>query len=265
MSGKSRHIGLGMLGGLFMVGLPGVACAQSSAAGAVAVSDPIPTRSLWDMLWAGGPLIVPLFVCSFLLTVFVLERLVSLRRRRVIPGPFVKRFLHQLREGNLDREKALERCRQSPSHVAGVFAAAVRKWGRPTVEVEQAVIDAGERAANNLRRYLRVINGVATVSPLLGLLGTVCGMMEAFNAIATTSAMGRPELLAGGISQALLTTAAGLFVAIPALIAYLFFVGRVDRLIMDIDARGQEVVHLVSAEALQERAAKSTRKRKAAA
>ncbi|MCA9209804.1 MAG: MotA/TolQ/ExbB proton channel family protein, partial [Planctomycetales bacterium] len=81
-----------------------------------------------------------------------------------------------------------------------------------------------------------------------GLLGTVLGMIRAFNAIATADAMGRPELLASGISQALLTTAAGLTVAIPALIAYLFFVSRVDRLIMDIDAAGQELVGHISSD-----------------
>src|SRR5690606_26617011 len=134
-----------------------------------------------------------------------------------IPRPFVKRFIQQLRENQLDKAQALELCEQNDSPVARVFAAAVQKWGRPSVEVEQAIIDSGERVTNGLRKYLRMFNGIATVSPLLGLLGTVVGMIQAFNAIATSDAMGRPELLAGGISQALLTTAAGLTVAIPAL------------------------------------------------
>lgn len=219
----------------------------------IAAEDPIPTKSLLDMLIAGGPLLIPIVIASFVLLLVVFERTISLRRGRVLPRPFVKRLLLQLREGQIDRKEALERCEENSSHIAQVFSAAVRKWGRPAVEVEQAVLDEGERVANNLRRYLRVINGVATVSPLLGLLGTVWGMMTAFNAIATSDAMGRPEQLASGISQALLTTAAGLFVAIPALILYLFFVGRVDKLVMDIDARGQELVNLISAEALQEK------------
>lgn len=229
-----------------------------------AESEPIPTRSLLEIVLAGGPLMIPILVCSFVLVLVVFERTISLRRGRVVPGPFVKRFLHQLQEGSLNREAALTRCRENSSHVARVFAAAVRKWGKPAVEVEQAVLDEGERTANELRRYLRVINGVATVCPLLGLLGTVWGMMEAFNAIATSSAIGRPELLAGGISGALVSTAAGLFVAIPALIAYLFFVGRVDRLIMDIDSRGQQLVDLISAEGIAERHQRPARERKAA-
>ena len=223
---------------------------------------PIPTKNLWSIIGDGGPLMIPIAICSFLLLAFVFERTVSLRRGRVIPKPFVTRFLQQLRDGDLDREKALMLCEESRSPVAEVFAGAVRKWGRPAVEVEQSIIDSGERVTNGLRKYLRVINGVATVTPLLGLLGTVVGMIRAFNNIATADALGRPELLAKGISEALLTTAAGLSVAIPALICYLWFVSRVDRLIIDIDAMGQEVVGAISGEELE---SKKSRRRKTAA
>src|SRR5688572_15771116 len=169
----------------------------------IAASGPagstIPTRSLFEMLVAGGPTMIPIALASFLMVLIVFERTICLRRRRVVPRLFVERFLLQLRENALDRSEALERCEENSSHVARVFAAAIRKWGKSAVEVEQAVIDEGERVANELRRYLRVINGIATVCPLLGLLGTVCGMMEAFNAISTNYALGRAELLAGGI------------------------------------------------------------------
>ena len=202
---------------------------------AVAVPEKaIPTKNLLDVIRDGGVLMLPIAICSFILCVFVFERAISLRRGRVIPGPFVQRFIEQLEERELIKEEALELCHKSNSPVSEVFAGAVKKWGRPAVEVEQAILDSGERATNGLRSYLRLFNGVSTISPLLGLLGTVLGMIRAFNAIVTAGAMGRPELLAGGISQALLTTAAGLTVAIPALIAYLFFVSRVDRLIMEI-------------------------------
>jgi biopolymer transport protein ExbB len=232
----------------------------------VAEENPIATKNLLEVIQDGGPLMIPILVCSFVLCVFIFERVISLRRGRVIPGPFVKRFLEQLREKQIDRDTALELCEQNKSPVAEVFAAAVKKWDRPSVEVEQAIIDTGERVTNGLRRYLRLLNGIATISPLLGLLGTVLGMIKAFNAIATASAMGRPELLAAGIGQALLTTAAGLSVAIPALIAYLFFVGRVDRLIMDIDALGQQVVGLLASDGWERQAAsRSSSSRKKAA
>ncbi len=208
----------------------------------------IPMKNLLQVMRDGGPLMLPIGLCSVVLLVFVFERLISLRRGRVIPRPFVKRFLQQLRDGQLGPEAALELCDKNRSPVAEVFAAAIRKWGRPAVEVEQAIIDAGERVTNELRKYLRVINGISTVTPLLGMLGTVFGMIQTFNTIAVGDAMGRPEMLAGGIGQALLTTAGGLCVAIPALIVYLYFVGRVDRLITDIDGLGQRIVDVIAAD-----------------
>ncbi len=213
----------------------------------------IAERNLFSIIRQGGPLMVPISICSVILFLFVFERFISLRRGRVIPKPFVKRFLHELREEVLDQDDALEMCERNDSPVSQVFAGAVQKWGRPAVEVEQGIIDAGERATNGLRRYLRLINGVATVTPLLGLLGTVLGMIQAFNDIATADAMGKPELLAAGIGQALITTASGLTVAIPALIFYMYFLSRVDRLVMDIDALAQSVVGEISAEALDKK------------
>ena len=237
---------------------PGPSSTQGAAAGdavpaePVVKEDPIPTKNLLAVLRDGGPLMVPLGLCSFLLCAFVFERAISLRRGRVIPRPFVKRFLHQLAEGQLERKEALARCQENRSPVAEVFAAGIMKWQRPAVEVEQAMIDAGERVSNGLRRDLRLFNGISTLSPLLGLLGTVLGMIRAFNAIATADAMGRPELLAAGISEALLTTATGLSIAIPALIAYLFFASRVDQLIVEIDSLSQQVVRAIASDTWKE-------------
>src|SRR4029077_7559013 len=111
-----------------------------------------------------------------------------------------------------------------------------------------AILDAGERVATGLRKYLRLFNGICTISPMLGLIGTVFGMIHSFNTIATSDAMGRPDRLAAGIGEALLTTAAGLCVAVPALVTYLIFVGRVDQLIIEIDSLSQEVVELIASD-----------------
>ncbi|MBI2827052.1 MAG: MotA/TolQ/ExbB proton channel family protein [Planctomycetia bacterium] len=225
-----------------------------AAAPAAVAENHIPAKNLFSMLKAGGIVMIPIGCCSFVALVFAFERAIALRSGRVIPRPFVRRFMHKLHEGDLDRDGALLLCEESGSPVAGVFAHGVRKWGRPAVEVEQAVMDGGERAVNGLRKHVRVFNAVATISPLLGLQGTVFGMIRSFNDIATSQAMGRPELLAGGIGEALLTTAAGLTVAIPSLVVYLFFLGRIDRLIVEIDALGQELVSEISAEGLAENA-----------
>ncbi len=240
------------------------AAAEEPAAGENGKQGMVNPKNLFEIIRQGGLLMGPLVICSFVTLVFVFERAIALRRGRVIPAPFVKRFLLQLREGKLDRDQALELCKESQSPVAEVFAGAVRKWGRSSVEIEQAMIDSGERMAHGLRRYLRLFNAVATMSPLLGLLGTVFGMIHLFNDIATSDAMGRTELLAGGIAEALLTTAAGLSVAIPALCIYLFFVSRVDRLLVDIDSLGQEVVGAISAEALADAKAARGKNRTAA-
>ena len=219
--------------------------------------------SLTGLMGQGGLMVIPLAICSFLLCLFTFERAISLRRARVIPRPFVRRLIHQLAEGEIDEYEALERCRENRSPIADVFATAVVKAGRTSVEVEQAVIDGGERVANQLRRYLRLFNGISTISPLLGLLGTVLGMIKAFNSIASSNAMGRPELLASGISQALLTTAAGLTVAIPALIAYLFFAGRVDKLVVEIDKWGQDLVNAIASDGWREKPKRKPKKRAA--
>jgi biopolymer transport protein ExbB len=258
----------------FLFGRSADAQTTDAAATTVAATDAaseqekIPTKSVIDMFFAGGLLMYPILVSSFVLVLFTFERLVALRKGRVIPRPFVRRFLQQLGDDQLAQGEALVLCEENGSHVAKVFAAAVRKWGKPAVEVEQAIIDAGERVTNDLRKYLRIINGVSTVGPLLGLLGTVTGMIAAFNTIATVAAMGHPELLAAGISEALLTTAFGLFIAIPALIIYLYFVGRVDAHIIEIDALGQQVVDIISAEALSgerpDRSVRSGKRNKAA-
>ena len=166
---------------------------------------------------------------------------------------FVDRFLQHLRSGRMDKANAIAVCQQDGSPTADVFLHGVRKWGKPSVEIEQAVIDGGERQISLLKKRLRVLNGVATISPLIGLLGTVIGMIQAFNDIAQSNAMGQAEQLARGIAMALLTTAIGLFIAIPALTTYMYLAGKIDSLVMEMDRLGQELVHLISGEALRER------------
>ena len=225
----------------------------------------VASKRLTEVLRNGGPLMIPILFCSFVLVVFTFERLISLRKGRIIPSPFSKKFVDQLSDGSLDQATAIELCENDGSAIAHVFRAGAQKWGKTSVEVEQAVLDEGERQSNHMRRYLRLINGIATVSPLLGLLGTVLGMIHAFDAISSVDAVGvDPKIMiATGISQALLTTAAGMTVAIPALIAYLFFTSRVDRRVMEIDSLAMKVVQAVCAESLARRASSKSTKRAA--
>ncbi len=212
----------------------------------------IASGSLLATLLGGGILMVPLIGCSFALVVFGIERAVSLRTGRVAPRMFVDRFIEQLQAGDFSRQQALAACDSSGSPVARVFAAAVRRWGRPAVEIEQAAIDACEREIVHLRRYRRVFNGVSTIAPLLGLLGTVFGLIRSFNDVAAAGAMGRPDMLAGGFGEALITTAMGLLVAIPAMVLHSFFTSRVDRLALRLDETCQQVIDEIALETVGE-------------
>ncbi|MGQ0634606.1 MAG: MotA/TolQ/ExbB proton channel family protein [Planctomycetaceae bacterium] len=232
----------------------GVFAAEARSEGGRAAPAGIPTN-VSQMFEAGGMLMYPIAGCSIVALAFAIERLVVLRRRRVVPRDFVRRFLEHLERGEFDRASALELCEQNGSPVADVFAHGIRKWGKPSVEIEQAMIDGGERQIGKLRKHLRILNAVATITPLLGLLGTVFGMITCFNEIATSSAMGKAEQLAGGIGVALITTAGGLTVAIPSLMLYMYFAGRVDALVMEMDSAAQKVVDLISAEGLSSQTA----------
>ena len=230
----------------------GTASAADDTRPAAADDTLIPTGNLLATIRDGGILMVPLLGCSFLLAVFGIERVVSLRTGRVVPRLFVTRFVEQVQSRQIARGEALDACEENGSPAAKVFAAAVRRWGRPQVEIEQAAIDACEREINHLRRYRRIFNGVATIGPLLGLLGTVFGLIRSFNDVAGAGAMGRPDLLARGFGEALITTAMGLLVAIPAMVLHWIFTSRVDRLAMRLDEACQQVIDEISQESLAE-------------
>ncbi len=213
----------------------------------------------------GGWLMIPLGVCSLIVLTLSLERMIALRRGRVIPRPFVRRFTECVEDGQLSYEEATELCDEFDCPVAEVFQAAVRRWGRPMLEVEQAVMDAGDRVADSLKRFLRVFHAISNVAPLIGLLGTVLGMIQSFDTMSNQESLGRPEMLASGISVALMTTAGGLAVAIPAYLAYMYFSSKSDSYLNEIDKLCQRVVDCISAEGLENAGnSRNSRKRRAA-
>lgn len=207
--------------------------------------------ALVNQIIAGGWLMIPLGICSLIVFSLSLERLIALRRGRVIPRPFVRRFTECVEDGQLSFEEATEICEEFDCPVAEVFQAAVKRWGRPMLEIEQAVMDAGDRVSDGLKRFLRVFHAISNVAPLIGLLGTVLGMIEAFESMSSTSSGGSPESLAAGISTALITTAGGLCVAIPAYLAYMFFSSKSDGYLHEIDRLCQRVIDCISAEGLE--------------
>jgi biopolymer transport protein ExbB len=195
-------------------------------------------------------MIWPLALCSVVAFGYALERLFALRRERVIPREFVTRFLERLGSGKLDRERAAELCRANESAVARVFGHVVRHWGQPAALIRQAIGYDAAGELVDLKRNIRVLNGTATLAPLLGLLGTVFGMIEAFDALGgrTAAGMAKSEALAHGISLALMTTALGLFIASISVAAYYFLLNRVDVLVRELDDQASRVIDLVAGE-----------------
>lgn len=220
------------------------------------------TASLYNHALTGGWLMLPLLVCGIVVGVLTIERLWALRRGRVIPRPFVRRFTECVEDGQLSFEEAQQICEEFSCPVAEVFQAAVKRWGRPMLEIEQAVIDAGDRVSERLSRFLRVFYAISHLAPLFGLLGTVLGMITAFNALSEGSFSGT-ELLAAGIGQALITTAAGLMIAIPAYLSYIYFTSVSDRYLNEIDRLCQRLIDTISAEGM-ETTSRTRRSRRAA-
>ncbi len=185
--------------------------------------------SMLELLGKGGYFMIPIGLCSLLGLAIIIERFVSLRRGRVIPKTFVGRLKDVMRSDS-DRDRAIAYCHSDGSPIARVAAAGISKLHRDEETVEQAVEDAGANEVAKLGRNLRMLFGVAAVSPMLGLLGTVWGMIQAFQA-AADKGLGQATTLATGIYEALVTTFGGLLVAIPCLIFYYYFRGKIDRLV----------------------------------
>lgn len=196
-----------------------------------------PSINYWDLTLKGGPLMVPIFGMSILVFCYGIERALALRRKKVIPDELVKQ-LGELasRHGGLDPRAAYQVCQGHSSPAATVIRAALLKVGRPQSELEHAVSQATEREANRLFANVRTIMLGISVAPLLGLLGTVQGMILAFFVTSNLDkGQDRAQMLSEGIYMALVTTFAGLSVAIPAALLAHYFEGRIQALFGEID------------------------------
>jgi biopolymer transport protein ExbB len=183
--------------------------------------------SLYDIALSGGVLMWPIALCSVLALTYIVERSIRLRDRELGSRAQGRAVLDALAAGGVAR--ALELC-QRESHALGrILRIGLERAERPAAERELAVEDAGARELARLGARLRPLAAISVLAPLLGFLGTVFGMIQAFLNIALKEGLGRPELLAAGISQALVTTAAGLCVAIPAQAACFWFRSRIER------------------------------------
>jgi biopolymer transport protein ExbB len=194
-----------------------------------------------EIVEAGGWLMAPIIACSVIAVAIVLERLWTLQRKRVLPANLVAQVWDWVQKHEFDAQHIQQVHQSSP--LGQVLAAGLASRNAPREVMKEAIEDAGRHVVHDLERYLNPLGTIAAITPLLGLLGTVSGMIRAFTAI-TAQGVGNPTVLAGGIAEALITTAAGLTVAIPSLIAYRFLRGRVDGLVVMIE---KEAIRFIEA------------------
>jgi biopolymer transport protein ExbB len=187
---------------------------------------------MWEIVRAGGPFMVPIILCSIIAAGILFERLWTLQRKRVLPQELIKRVT-ELTDKNQVTPKVIDALEKN-SPLGRVLAAALANRDRGRAIMMERVEDTGRHVVHELERFLNSLGTIASISPLLGLLGTVAGIINAFKAV-MMGGMGDPRMLAGGISEALVTTAGGLAVAIPSFIAYRYLRGKVERIVIDME------------------------------
>lgn len=205
----------------------------------VAPAPAVPPLSPTDLFWKAGAFIWPLTACSVLAVALIIERMIALRRRRVVPAGFLPVLRQIYRDPAADRDRALDYCRREDSPLARMIAAGIRRMPRGYAAAEKAIEDAGAGEAMRLRQNMRFLYSLGSVATLLGLIGTIWGMIKAFHQVASVEGAGHAEL-SEGIYEAMVNTFAGLAIAIVVTVFYYYFAGRIDRLVSDLNDAANE-------------------------
>jgi len=200
---------------------------------------------VWEIVVAGGWLMIPIIACSIIALGIIVERLWALQKKRIAPKHLVAQVWHWEKNGQLDNERL--RSLSSGSPLGKVLAVGLANRDSDREVMRDAIEEIGRHEVHALERYLNTLGTVAAISPLLGLLGTVFGMIQVFTNL-SAHGTGNVGNLAGGISQALITTAAGLVVAIPSLMFYRYFRGRVDELVVYIEQEALKLIEVIHGE-----------------
>jgi biopolymer transport protein ExbB len=192
-------------------------------------------QSVWDMVVKGGPVMVPLIATSLIALAVIIERLISLRRKNVIPPGFLPGLQAIIAGGGQERQ-ALEYCAANNSPFARIVKAGIKHQHESVELLEKRVEEAGQREVFKLRKYLRVLSAICSASTLMGLLGTTIGLVNTFGTVASSSeSLGKTELMAKGIYEAMICTATGLAIAITTLLFYHAISGKVEGLVAEMD------------------------------
>jgi biopolymer transport protein ExbB len=199
---------------------------------------------VYEIIFEGGILMVPIAMCSIVALAITIERFWSLRRASINTREFMDSMRQVLRQNRI--QDAIEICDKTDGPVARITKAGILRHNRNKAEIREAIEDAGHLEIPRLERYMSALATCANIAPLLGLLGTVVGMIEAFQTIQNKEGLVNPADLAGGISHALVTTAAGLTVAVPTLVVYNYFVTRVENMILEMEISSSELIDLLT-------------------
>ncbi len=195
-----------------------------------------------ELFKAGGWLMFPLFICSIIAIGIIAERFWSLQGKHISPPELVTQIWQWLRFQQVDESRI--RALQASSPLGQILAAGLINRDYPREITKESIEDVGRHVTVSLEKNLNTLGTIAAITPLLGLLGTVIGMIKVF-AVITTEGVGNPETLAGGISEALITTATGLVVAIPSLIFYRYFRGKISRLVVDMEQQATKLIEIL--------------------
>jgi biopolymer transport protein ExbB len=195
-----------------------------------------------ELIKAGGLLMWPILICSVISLAIIIERFWSLQQQRIAPRHLVAQVWQWAKVGHLDY-KRIQNLRVS-SPLGRILAAGLVNRSYEREVMKESIEEVGRHVAHSLERFLNTLGTIASISPLLGLLGTVIGMIKVF-AVITTHGVGDASILAEGISEALLTTAAGLSVAIPTLMFHRYFRGKVDELVMTMEQEALKMVEVI--------------------
>ena len=197
---------------------------------------------MFELISKGGWLMLPILLCSIVAMGIVVERLWSLQTKKILPPELVPKIWAISQDKELD--KAAIRRLKVNSPLGAILAAGLVNSGHGREIMKDSIEEAGRQVAHELERFLNTLGTIASIAPLLGLLGTVVGMIKVFAAI-MNHGVGDPAILAGGISEALITTAAGLTVAIPSLMSHRYFEGLVDELILRMEEEAIKLVEVM--------------------
>ena len=203
---------------------------------------------MWEFIVKGGPLMALIILCSVIAFAVFIERIWHLRRARIDTDRFVKSILELIKYNKI--MEAIDKCNNTPGPIAHIMKMGILKHDRTREEIRESIQDAGVHEVPRLEKNLGVLATIAHISPLLGLLGTVTGMVKAFQVIeqkAVSMIPVNPGDLAGGIWESLITTVAGLTVAIPTYVVYNYLVNKVDGFVLEIEKSATELVNILAA------------------